>query len=365
MMKKYIKRIICAAFALVLVSAPICGSAINFDMENICDSVVVVHSSGSMGTGFAISDSLIITNHHVVDTTTRYTIETRDGSLLAGKLLGSDETQDLSLIEVAGGNLATIPLTADIPPLGTDVYAVGSPQGLGFTVSRGILSTADRVVDGIHYIQTDAAINPGNSGGPLLNEAGQVIGVNNMKVADADRISLAVPMSAVVSFLESLGMDVTMTDTIYPDMAETAGSIIVQSSGVEGGTQESYEQYSNSLRNQYNDILKTIQRENRILLGGVIVIAVLCFIFMLVMLSQKEKLRTSERNLSKAIDALKKQSVQIKALMRLVPQRQTEQNTATENSGVSNGAEQTSAPRPRPRTVYSSRQHNRNIYRDL
>ena len=66
-----------------------------------------------------------MTNQHVVSTTTTYTIETRDGGLYNGRLIASDEAKDLSLIEVLGGNLPTIPMTEDIPPLGTDVYAVG------------------------------------------------------------------------------------------------------------------------------------------------------------------------------------------------------------------------------------------------
>ncbi len=189
----------------MIVIMPVSGFAIDFDMEQTCRSVVVVHSSGSVGTGFAISNNKIITNHHVVDTTTTYTIETRDGGLYRGRLISSDETHDLSLIEVMEEELPAIPMTADLPPLGSDVYAVGAPQGLGFSVSQGVLSTEDREVNGVHYIQTDAAINPGNSGGPLLNQAGQVIGVNNMKVQDADRISLAIPMSTVIEFLRASG----------------------------------------------------------------------------------------------------------------------------------------------------------------
>ncbi len=366
-MKKNLKKIIALIFAfMILCASPIC-CAIGFNMDEICDSVVVVHSSNSVGTGFAISGNMIVTNHHVVDATTRYTIETRSGTLLEGRLIGSDEARDLSLVEVIGGNLPTIPMTTDIPPLGAQVFAVGSPQGLGFTVSGGILSTAEREVDGVTYIQTDAAINPGNSGGPLLNELGQVIGVNNMKVQDADRISLAIPMTSVVDFLRELNIEVNYADISDTDLEGMSG-VIIQSSSIEGGTQESYEQYSNSLRNQYNDILKTIQNENKILLGGVIVIAVLCFILMLAMLSQKEKVKASERNLNKAIEALKKQSVQIKALSRMAAARQTESaeeppSAPPPAASVSSGF---SEPRPVRRNPMSNsaKPSPRRIYKD-
>lgn len=300
----------------MIVIMPVSGFAIDFDMEQTCRSVVVVHSSGSVGTGFAISNNKIITNHHVVDTTTTYTIETRDGGLYRGRLISSDETHDLSLIEVMGGELPAIPMTADLPPLGSDVYAVGAPQGLGFSVSQGVLSTEDREVNGVHYIQTDAAINPGNSGGPLLNQAGQVIGVNNMKVQDADRISLAIPMSTVIEFLRASGVDVYMAGAGEAGL-ENVGSVVVGSSEITGEPTESYEQYSTNLRNQYTKILETIGNENKILILAIIVLTVLCFIFMLAVLSQKEKLKRAEVNLNKAIFALKKQGEQINALSRM------------------------------------------------
>ena len=122
--------------------------------------------------------------------------------------------------------------------------------------------------------------------------------------------------------------------------------MVIQSSSVESGTQESYEQYSNSLRNQYNDILKTIQKENKILLGGVIVIAVLCFILMLAMLSQKEKVKASERNLNKAIEALKKQSAQIKDLSRMAAAQ-----TAAQGGEAAPETSAANAPRAVPSTM--------------
>lgn len=312
MLKKFFGGFV---LTLILLSTTISGFAVDFDMEKICQSVVIVRTGTSVGTGFVISKNKIITNYHVVNTST-CVIETKDEARYTGRLIATDVANDLSLVEVLGANLPTIPLTQDVPPLGTDVYTIGTPQSMGFTVSRGVLATADRVVKGIHYIQTDAAINPGNSGGPLLNEHGQVIGVNNMKVEDADRISLAIPMSTVVTFLKDNGVNIQLSKGPDEEM-EFPDSVYIQNSTIESTVDESYEQYSNNLRNQYVSILNTVQNENRILVLGLIAIAVLCFIFMMVMLSQKDKVRNSTKNLDRAVDALKKQSKQIKTLQNI------------------------------------------------
>ncbi len=98
---------------------------------------------------------------------------------------------------------------------------------------------------------------------------------------------------------------------------ENVGSVVIGSSEITGEPTESYEQYSTNLRDQYTKILETIENENKILILAIIVLTVLCFIFMLAVLSQKEKLKRAEVNLNKAIFALKKQGEQINALSRM------------------------------------------------
>lgn len=313
----YINRVLLFSIILIVIGCTQCF-AIDFNIDEICSSVVTVRTGLSVGTGFAVSGDKIVTNQHVINGTTTCVVETRSGGMYNARLTASDSAKDLALVEILGAELPTIPLTIDLPPLGTDVYAVGSPQGLSFTVSRGVLSTADRVIDGVHYIQTDAAINPGNSGGPLLNRSGQVIGVNSMKVRDADRISLAVPMSSVVEFLTESGADVRVSD-VKDTILEEPGSVVVQSTSDAGGSEMSYEQYSTDLRNQYTAILSAAQRQNKILIVSLIAMAFLCIVFMIVMLSQKERLRTSAANLDKAIYALKKQGDRLRALSREAP----------------------------------------------
>lgn len=311
-MIKILRRVTAVAAAVILLcTAEV--SALDFNVEEICDSVVTVRTGTSVGTGFAVSGDKVITNQHVVSGWSECVAETRSGGLYSGRVIASDADKDLSLVEIPGAALPTIPLTTDLPRLGTDVYAIGSPQGLSFSVSRGVLSTADRVVGGVHYIQTDAAINPGNSGGPLLNQIGQVIGVNNMKFEGADRISLAVPMSSVVGFLADSGADVKVSDA-GGTILESPESIVVQSGQSVDAVEESFEQHSNGLRNQYTTILGTMQRQNKILVVSLIAMAVVFLIFMIVMLSQKDKLRQSVNSLNKAHEIIKKQGDQIRLL---------------------------------------------------
>lgn len=160
-------------------------------------SVSVNSTSGtSTGSGSIIrSDSTIsyiLTNNHVIaDALTggAITVEFEDGSTIAGTVVGHDNAYDLAVVRVPKGNLPTITIgnSANIE-IGDSVVAFGSPLGLSGTVTSGIISALNRPVTTtggsgveayIDALQTDAAVNPGNSGGPLVNDQGQVIGVNS------------------------------------------------------------------------------------------------------------------------------------------------------------------------------------------
>ena len=192
-----------------------------------------------------------------------------------------------------------------------------------------------------------------------------------MKVEDADRISLAIPMSSVVTFLENNGINVQLSDTPDAEL-EAPGSVVIQSSAVSGGIEQSYEQYSNSLRNQYTKILETVQNENKILVLGLIIIAVLCFVFMLVMLSQKEKLKRSEDNFERAIEALKKQGMQMKMMQRIRFTNQSrESETGTNSASDRNCGEYQTVPEirsafvsrmPRKRSEEQQKKYRKRLY---
>jgi serine protease Do len=138
----------------------------------------------SLGTGFIIDkEGFILTNNHVVEGTDEITVTLADKREFAAKIIGRDPKTDLALIRIESDQvLSALPLgDSDKLEVGDWVMAIGNPYGLGHTVTAGIVSAKYRQIGAGAYdnfIQTDASINPGNSGGPLLNTAGEVIGVN-------------------------------------------------------------------------------------------------------------------------------------------------------------------------------------------
>jgi serine protease Do len=144
------------------------------------------------GSGFIISGGgLLLTNEHVVSGATQISVKLADGSVRGARLIGSDERTDLALLQIEALAPCYPALTwgdSDRIAPGEEVTAVGSPFGLGGSVSAGIISGRGRSLNAgsYHdYLQTDAAINPGNSGGPLLDSSGRVVGVNTAILSPA------------------------------------------------------------------------------------------------------------------------------------------------------------------------------------
>jgi len=143
--------------------------------------------SEGFGSGVIVSpDGLVITNHHVAGEADRVEVKLTDGRTLPARRVGTDAKTDLCLLRIAGEDYtaATLGISEDIK-VGQWALAIGNPFGLDNTVTLGIISARGRqgFTGGRGYedfIQTDAAINPGNSGGPLVNIAGEIIGINTM-----------------------------------------------------------------------------------------------------------------------------------------------------------------------------------------
>ena len=159
-----------------------------------------------LGSGFIISqDGKIITNAHVVDGADTVTVTLKDGRILEGQVLGSDPVTDIAVIKVNEQNLPTAALgDSDQLQPGEWSIAIGNPLGLDNTVTVGIISAVGRSSNQVgvpdkrvEFIQTDTAINPGNSGGPLLNQQGQVIGVNTAIINGAQGLGFAIPINMV------------------------------------------------------------------------------------------------------------------------------------------------------------------------
>ncbi|MBD2252407.1 HhoA/HhoB/HtrA family serine endopeptidase [Nostoc parmelioides] len=170
-----------------------------------------------LGSGFIIDKSgLILTNAHVVDKADRVTVRLKDGRSFDGKVQGIDEVTDLAVVKInAGNSLPVAPLgSSNNVQVGDWAIAVGNPLGFDNTVTLGIVSTLKRssaqvgISDKrLDFIQTDAAINPGNSGGPLLNDQGEVIGINTAIRADAMGIGFAIPIDKAKAIATQLERD--------------------------------------------------------------------------------------------------------------------------------------------------------------
>jgi serine protease Do len=156
----------------------------------------------STGSGFIIEPTgTIVTNAHVVDQAEWIQVRLSDGRRFQGRLLGVDNRVDLALIKIDATDLPSLPLgDSNTLRVGEFVLALGHPFGLEQSVSFGIVSRKGApltvAAPGFDFIQTDAAINPGNSGGPLVNMAGQVIGVNSMAARNGS-IGFAIPSNLV------------------------------------------------------------------------------------------------------------------------------------------------------------------------
>jgi serine protease Do len=145
----------------------------------------------SIGSGFVIrSDGMILTNYHVIQNAAKLYVNFSDGRRIEGKIVGADERSDIAVVSVSDGNFRTVKIgDSDNSMTGEWAIAIGNPF-LNFindahpTVTVGVVSALNRnfaPAEGVYYqgmLQTDAAINPGNSGGPLVNAAGEVIGIN-------------------------------------------------------------------------------------------------------------------------------------------------------------------------------------------
>jgi len=156
-----------------------------------------------LGSGFITrSDGLLLTNAHVVEGAGSVAVTLPDGRSFPGKVLGADPLTDVAVVKVAAQGLPVAPLgnSASVRP-GEWAIAIGNPLGLDNTVTLGIVSATARTdaLGGgqrVAYIQTDAAVNPGNSGGPLINDRGQVIGINTaIRQAPGAGLSFAIPIN--------------------------------------------------------------------------------------------------------------------------------------------------------------------------
>ena len=170
----------------------------------------------------------IVTNYHVIAKSQELEVLLADGTRSKAEIVGSDQWTDLAVIRIANTNVTTVAefANSDDVQVGETAIAIGSPLGSEFatSVTQGIVSATNRAVatdvdgDGqedwvVTAIQTDAAINPGNSGGALINSAGQLIGINSMKISKSsvEGMGFAIPSNEVASIIKQLETDGKIT----------------------------------------------------------------------------------------------------------------------------------------------------------
>lgn len=165
------------------------------------------------GSGFIFTpDGKVMTNAHVVEGASAVRVTLPDGRQYAGKVVGADSLTDVAVVQIEAENLPTVQLgNSDTLVPGEWAIAIGNPLGLSNTVTAGIISATGRASNEIgaadkrvSFIQTDAAINPGNSGGPLLNAAGQVVGVNTAVISQAQGLGFAIPINTAYRVAEQI-----------------------------------------------------------------------------------------------------------------------------------------------------------------
>ena len=169
-----------------------------------------------LGTGIIVSkNGYILSNCHVTGEKYSSCYITVDENTYKGTVVWSDKNIDLAIVKIQANNLSYITLgnSSDVR-VGEKVFAIGNPIGYEFrrTVTSGIISALNRTIkieenENVSYvsdlIQTDATINPGNSGGPLVNENGEVIGINTVKITSAEGIGFAVPINVIKPVIEA------------------------------------------------------------------------------------------------------------------------------------------------------------------
>ena len=265
--------------------------AIGFDAEEIYNAVFVIGSGDALGSGFAIGKDCIITNAHVIDNEKNINVITYDGAYCKASVVAKDNKKDIAVLNVKDADFSYLTV-ADYEnlPIGSDVYAIGIPSSMSYTLTKGVLSSKDRKFEGYKYLQTDAAINPGNSGGALgnsggqlLNDNGEVIGVNTLKLINSEGIGLSIPMTVVCDFLRDNDIEVDEQGNIIGELTEvySDGEVDVNTS-LEVSSPE----------------LMRLRTENFILkiFLGIFIVAVVLLIILLIISGKKNKEKNSVRD---------------------------------------------------------------------
>lgn len=175
---------------------------VSFAVEQL--GVFQVFTGDGTGSGFLIDKQLLLTNCHVVAPNRKVAVELRDRRRVVGTVRRIHPKRDLAIVELAqplSQDVLTVSTVDELRPHQT-LRIVGFPVGLPLSVTEGVVSNPRQLLEGMHFVQTDAAINPGNSGGPMLDERKQVVAVTTCKLTSADLVGFGIPSVDVRQFIE-------------------------------------------------------------------------------------------------------------------------------------------------------------------
>lgn len=197
---------------VVLFASNLSVQAIGFEAETVYESVFVIYSGNALGSGFAISENCIVTNAHVITQKQDITVVTYGNEKYKASVADINENEDIAVLYVKNAKFPFLTV-ADHTSMktGDDIYAIGAPKGMTYTLTKGGISAKERIIGKYSYIQIDAAINEGNSGGPLLNDSGQVLGMNTLKMSDSEGIGIAIPINRICNYLNILDISIGAT----------------------------------------------------------------------------------------------------------------------------------------------------------
>ncbi len=167
--------------------------------------VFQIFTGGGTGTGFLIAPTVMLTNCHVVAPYRKVAVELRDRQRVVGDVRRIHPRRDLAVVELAAPIDASVLTVASSDGLQSQqkVNIVGFPVGLPLSLTEGVISHPNQLLDGPHVVPTDAAINPGHAGGPIVDAARQVIAMTTCKLTSADNVGFGIPGSDVRAFAES------------------------------------------------------------------------------------------------------------------------------------------------------------------
>lgn len=197
-----------------------------FDHKELSKAVFKVNSSGGSGSSFYLkSKGVFVTNFHVVQGFKQVSVENTEMDRFLARVVMVNPNEDIAILKTTE-SFDTPELLLNMTPgvnSGDKVFVAGYPFGMPFTITEGIVSAAKQLMEGRHYIQTDAAVNPGNSGGPVINANGEVVGITTAKFNNADNMGFAIPAETIK---EELQMVEEIKDGVYTVVCQSCNTLI-------------------------------------------------------------------------------------------------------------------------------------------